>query len=696
MRQMIDNAAATRGFPYASVAEVFARAAEPPAVLLGAGASMPQLPVARELKQEILTQTAELARSRPADLYRLRERIDQPHFTLELLCSMLRYRCAPAYDAVRMWSALCSEVSPSRLTSTIALLRSKGLIGPIVTTNFDATCMNAIERLGQRFRVITEWQVRGADETPQQADICALHGTTYRATDGEFAPPLSATARGLARPFIPGMRRYLTQLFRPGRPVVIVGYSGQDHYDVNPLLRELHRENADRLRDWLWICHREQDQHGVPAAIAAQHVVGDAAEFLGALCVEHGIELIDTADAETVNWRKNLRQVLQSFQLPPGGVDDFFQDLRSNIAGAWAVLEHYRLFSGGYDADVTLTFGGVNGEAADTDHLAFCHGDHRVPFGKLLHANAVYRAEDASPDGYPRSTGMLTNALAELETARATENESMRAEDRALLRVGMAIAEDYLGLIDRKLSMRTDGAEAEHLRAKAIARFQACRERAEEAGQLLTAARRGTETELIEDLVQHRMWALVGQANVARTLDRADAVEAYDAVIDLQLAVMTEQRGSGEVAAYEEVVAFAPQLWLRASEWLKAILDCSGEVGTPVSWDEIDERWRGFADKSYRTCLDAYAEYRALSSQLNWRYPAVFETRIIFFAARALAQDTLTEPERRAAQAEAEHAFADLCQLAEANPDISPKWVKNAKERFRSVAPNWRTGGHRG
>ncbi|GAA4877677.1 SIR2 family protein [Saccharopolyspora cebuensis] len=686
---MIEGATSPGEDPHARLARIFERAAEPPAVLLGAGASMPQLPVARDLKQEILTRTADMARSRPADLDQLRERIDQPHFTLELLCSMLRYRCAPAYDAVAMWSALCSGVPPSRLTSTIASLRSAGMIGPIVTTNFDATCMSALERSEQRFRVITEWQVRDADEMPEQSDICALHGTTYRAADGEFAPPLSATVRGLARPFTPGMRHYLAGLFRPGRPVVVVGYSGQDHYDVNPLLRELHREDADRLREWMWICHRERDRDDVPAVVAARHVVGDATELLGALCAERGLPVAGGEDVETVDWRGNLRAVFRGFDLPADGVDDFFQDLRSNIAGAWAVLEHYRLFSGGYDTAVTLTFGGVKDENADADHLSFRFGGRRLPFGKLLHASAVYRTEDASSDGYPQSLGLLNDALTALETACEAEDESARAEERALVRVGIAIAEDYLGLIDRKLAMRTGGSAAEHLRAEAIAHFQRCRERAEDAGQLLAATRRGSEPELIEDLVQHRTWALIGQANMARTLDRAAAVEAYDAVVALQLAVMAEQRGSGEVAGYDEVVVFAPQLWLRASEWLKAILDCSGERDAPVSWDRIDDRWRAFADKSYRTCLNAYAEYNALSSQLNSRYPAYFETRILYFAARAQARNAFAEPERRAARSAAEQAFAELRALAEANPDVSPTWVGNAEERFARIALNW-------
>ncbi len=266
--------------------------AQPPAVLMGAGASMPHLPVADALKLEILTHLVRGVAGTARELDELTARSMQPHITLELFCSMLCYRCAGQFRPIELWDELCSDVPVNSLARSVGALFRAGLVGPILTTNFDQMIPDALEaeglEAGRDFRMVTDWQLGQQPEQVGDSDVCALHGTVYRLGDKVFAPPLTAMARGLARPFSPGMRRYLHRLFGSGRPVLVIGYSGQDHYDLNPVLHELHGTAPDSLRNWLWVCHedRPEERWRVGQLLTdEQIVVGDASQVLGTVLI---------------------------------------------------------------------------------------------------------------------------------------------------------------------------------------------------------------------------------------------------------------------------------------------------------------------------------------------------------------------------------------------------------------------------
>jgi hypothetical protein len=698
-----------------------------PIVLLGAGASAPHLPVADALKQAILDQVAVASGEVPDDIADLRARVAQPHITLEVFCSMLRYRCGERFQPIELWSSLCAGIPVNPLSTAIAQLRQAGLIGPILTTNFDPMLPDALEALGaehgRHFRVLTDSQltVDGDAHDPLDEDICALHGTIYRLAEGDLAPPLTATARGLARPFSPGVNRYLVQLLGSGRPVLVLGYSGQDHYDVNPLLQDLRRSHPGALRRWLWVSH-----NGEPSELRRvarlfdqdQVLVEDATQVLLLLCRHLGLSDTDnpasTRQVDPWAWRRNLDRTIRQFALPVEGARNFVQDLRVNLPGAWVVLEHYRLFSAGYDESATLTFGGVHepesGEGeTDASHLAYLPGPWEVPFGQLLDGQFSYWSEgrryqqESVPNSedqlYRKSFGILEAARQRMQSVLLqVPQEALREEDRALLLIGMAIAEDYLGLIDRKRSrLLPDRRKA--LEARALAHFHACKRLAEEAQAALSGLGGDTDdlatAAMARDLIQYHTWMLISQANIARTLDREEAIPAYEEVVRLLKDTVEQDRmraagGGLEPTTYDDyLIAHYPQLWLHASEWLKAVLHCPGDAEAPAPWDRIDATDRELVEEALQVCLTAFDAYTRLAARPNTRYPAAYEARIIYHASRAMSRGVLTDAEREAAKREALRAYRELGEQAKRHPDIRTEWVRNVEARVAELEGRW-------
>lgn len=702
----------------------------PPTVLLGAGASTPQLPVAFALQTELLRIVAGIVEDDPHRIDALVGRMAAPHLSLEVFFSMLRYRCGDAFRPVELWRSLCDITRPNALSMSLGRARQAGRVGPLLTTNFDFLLPRALNELGAEegrdFRVITEWQLTDDGiEVPAEQDIFALHGTVYRSTGRRYAPPVSATARGLVTPFRQEAQRYLSTLFRSDRQVIVAGYSGQDHYDVNLLLNELRRSHPDALRNWIWLAHTD-DRHErdrVESRIGPGHVVvADATTAFADLCTHlglpgaHGADLSVTADPD--RWRETLAGAVESFALPPDGVQRFVEDLQRNLPGAWVALEHYRIFSAGYDETAALTFGGIDtagDEAASMDlgHLSYLEAPWEVQYGQLLEAQFRYWSEDSrhtgrdrGPNGdrgddlYPRSSAILLDVLDRIREVLARAPAELRAEDRALLLIGCAVADDYLGLIERKRGLLVP-AEREPRWTAARRHFQACRDQAIEAGRSIqeirddatadgpTASSAGTT--FADDLIPHRLWASIGQANLARTVeDRAAATAAFVDVLDLMQDMVDHEaeraaanRDSGVFDEY--LTALYPQQWLRASELLKEVLGCRGNVATPRSWDELDEAERDLARRAVTICEDAYTSYAERASLVNSRYPARYEALMVLHAARAIAPASVDDGERAEARERMRDLATEFTRLAERHPDIRPNWVRNVHDRIERL-----------
>ena len=688
------------------------------AVLLGAGASVPYLPVADVLKREVLRFALEIVGAEER-LDELAIRANQPHVTLEVFCSMLYYRCGGRFRTDELWTALCAGVPVSPLVRAVAALRVAGVVGPILTTNFDQMVVDALTGYGQvadrDFRVVTEWQAEAVQ--PIERDVCALHGTIYEVGSGTYAPPLTTLARGLARPLTPGMHRYLTAALGGQRPVLVLGYSGQDHYDVSPVLHELRR--AARLRQWLWVCHedRPDERRRIGEILDTdQIVVADASAILSGLVA--GMASSPAAweppmtDPSIPSWQERLRRALGRFRLPVEGVREFVRDVDENLPGAWVVQEHYRLFSAGFDERAALTFGGVTApetvaDLSEVAHLSFLSPPQEVPFGDLLTAQFTYRLEDeahwagggaADELFYPRTTELLSNCLAKLQTAiEDADRRHLRPEDRALLLVGMAIAEDYLGLIDRKTALLSPGSAAVS-RQRAVARFRMCTQYAEAAGELVRSLQ-GDHPEtsasmtMTEDLIQYHVWAEIGRSNVARTVDREEAIDLLHGVIQRvgDQIVRERQRRDSLSGREDYLTAYYPQLWLRAAELVKVILKCDESSRSPCSWDTLTQREQRLCAEALAVCTEAYDNYSRLTVYPNSRYPARFEATILVRTAQLAATDWPAEG-MAAARAEIRAALAELTDLARRFPTVRKVragWVERVANRASQALAAW-------
>jgi hypothetical protein len=694
--------------------ELAARPRERVCLLLGAGASAPLLPTAAKLKAEILATVLGDRLRREFDLGELKELAARSHITLEVFCSMLRYRCGRRFDVLRMWSEICRGVGVNSLAASIAALRRRGWCGAILTTNFDCVIQEALS--DQPFRMLTELQLRSETE-PEEEDVCALHGTTFeQPANGPgtppFAAPLSATARGLARPYSPSLYRYLSRFFACHK-LLVIGHSGRDYYDLNRMLAELKARQSALLEKWLWISYpggNDEEVLRLGQLVGPQNVLqADATKVLLKVCVGLGLPRRSEGSsqgAKTDEWRERLRAAIAAFELAPDDVRDFLLDLRRNLPGAWVVQEHYRLYSAGYGEGDTLTFGGVaQGGALEASErelpdLDFLQRPFQIPFGDLLRGQFAYRSddqryagrEDPAPEhDYAKAVTVFERMAQRIDLVLDTAPAgSLRAEDRALAWVGKAIAIDYLGLIHRKRWQFLGG---EELRREALSCFRRCIELAGQAraalAPLLAAALCDPDRQqALEDLVQWWVWELIGKDNVARTLPGPEAAGAFREAIAARqrLIELERKRGRREKAVStmnDYLIAHYPQLWLRASELVKSLLHAESDTAVPLRWNEISEESQAGVKANLRLCQDAYDRFDKLTVGVHRHYPAPFEARIIVYAARGFAARTARA--RAAARGKIEEVYARFQGIATQFPAVSRTWVQNVGERVAAI-----------
>lgn len=693
-----------------------------PVFLLGAGASVPSMPTALVLKTELVRalwdRTGAAGRELPPELLR---RLDAPHLTLEVLCSLIRYRAGhdgrgrPRFDPARLWKALVDTCAPNLTSLCIAEVAAAGLLGGVVTSNFDPLVPAALQALGVPYRFLTRKSAAEglAGLRDGELPLIAFHGTVHEMDPADPAgsphsPPTSALARGLATPLTRPLRALLTELLRAPRPVLAIGYSGNDHYDVNPLLRERSAEGG--LGSWYWLSYGGDAEREFSRLVRAEFSTGivraDAAALLQRYVRNHlggGSPALAGGGprGRGDDWRVALRRTLEEFDLSPDCCGEVVEDLRRNLPGAWVVLEHYYLYSSVYDEDVTLTFGGIDparpdgpDRAAEVGHLGVLGTD----WGALLRAQHVYRQEDRERTDlsneervqfdYPRTARILTPLLLALER-RAEESGDLRPVDRAVLLVGVAYAEDYLGLIENKRLMgyeallaeagADDGHRAsweqarERARRAALERFDACRRRAEEAERILAGTGQRPSRELM-DLVQPHVWAMIGRENRARALEPEESVPEFRTCIEYRWEAVRRDRQHG---AEEYYLAHISQLGLRASEMMKSLLLCRGRWDPPRrSWSQLSRREREdftFALENARAARDAFAEL----DTVHLRFPAYFEVDLLAAAARGRMEEA-----REAVEA---------CEamFARATPEIQSKqrsWVEDVRRRFERIA----------
>src|SRR5262249_5997299 len=117
----------------------------------------------------------------------------------------------------------------SQGVAAICALKRQGLVGPILTPNFDTLLYDAFKQNNIRFTLLTRHQRSDFHPArhPADTDIFAYHGTLYDYDLGSesYTRPATIFSRGLLRPFEEPEERYLLDVLT-SRTVVFFGYSG--------------------------------------------------------------------------------------------------------------------------------------------------------------------------------------------------------------------------------------------------------------------------------------------------------------------------------------------------------------------------------------------------------------------------------------------------------------------------------------
>ncbi|MEA2462615.1 MAG: hypothetical protein QOJ98_362 [Acidobacteriota bacterium] len=126
----------------------------------------------------------------------------------------------------------------------------------VITTNFDTLIEEAGDAIAARFRII----VGSAGEEPVTANsiLFKIHGSI----GGDATAALSSVAlavRQVGRGLSPRQTRLLNTLIEH-RPLIVLGYSGRDDFDILPAL-----VNVERTAPGLWVVH-ERDRSIRPIA----------------------------------------------------------------------------------------------------------------------------------------------------------------------------------------------------------------------------------------------------------------------------------------------------------------------------------------------------------------------------------------------------------------------------------------------
>lgn len=682
-----------------------------PVFLLGAGASMPLLPTVDKIKKALVdylleNSTVTFSKRPPNDVRdlcvrdALYEQIGKPHLTLELLCSLFAYRAGVAdghrrFNAARLWHEICHNAGYGVIAFCLAALAQRGKVGPLLTSNFDKMLFDAASHLAFGFQLVTDRSLRLGTNICRDRLLVAFHGTTHGIDPdaleaSEHSPPTSALARGLATPFSRELVNCLKSCIGEGdRPVICIGYSGNDHYDMNPLLNSL---EAVVREHFYWLCHSGNAadvSKFVQKRFSDRLFAGKAADLLAQHCATSIPEQTEVKDLSArlskilldSSWRSKLFTVLHGFKIPPERCDTLISDLLRNLPGTFAVLEHYYLYSIAYLESETLVFAGVEQtqDGFSADHLRFFD----LPFDELLLGQYVYRNEDRERSrfatrreqslyNYPETTRRFSKALSSirlkiLKNSTSGEDSSsfeILPEYRAVWHVGVAIAYDYLGLVANKRLQALEAWSAElndqpgnnndfekriveneikSARTLALTYFAACEEYALVAQRLIESSRDRLDQWLLEQLVQARTWIMIGKDNRARAASRKRSYQLF------RSAIRYRERELKRTDDPEYEAAHYPQLWLRASEWLKKLLDIRSDQEAFCKDLVLDEHEERLLKDAVRVLNEADQRYQARVGGVNSRLPAVFDAQLLHVAwtmrgkAASDRQDALTK-----------------------------------------------------
>ena len=718
-----------------------------PVLILGAGASIPNLPSAYDLKVKIGSNAVKrsygnhssLNAQDKVELENALEIIEQvcagEHITLEVLVSLITFRCGGRLDTDAMWDALCQDCQVNEFSYMISMLIKFGCIDKILTSNFDHVLEDACDNVGAEYQCVSNVQLESSElYTFQNTDItqiCPFHGTTYKDDKNEYTGPFTATAAGLAKPFSKKMAEYIEDsLSDKNRPIIVFGYSGSDHFDLNPLLSSLHLEDEFNRSNWYWCIHAG---NGGNCSQAVRNIFG--APTLKEL--KHSNALYG---ADTLSILKSAYEhVAQELQKPSGPIyeykptestyeerlgdwfnnkfewsrneaDDFVMDLKDNLAAAWIVSEHYRLVQMGYDEEYCFRFAGIfdiNTESLEVGHyphlaITFTspEGDKKmVEFGNILEAARIYRIEMNFKDQAFPVTSSAMNTFIE-QTKSCMDYAPRNDTERAALYLGMAIAYDYLGLIGGRhvtkalkaiKNLKRENADANEImqqekelanaREEASNGFEKCIKYATLAKDTMDGS--------LEKLIPALTWIQVGLDNMGRfkVPGSNEAIEWLTRAIQgRQAMIQSDIQQSIDVGetniATSKVVAVDmhyPPLWRRGGELVHQVLETQGFNTAPNKlMSDLSQERQKLAKYGFETSEAAYEKFREINKASNLNFPAIFDVRVLM----ALAKNDIVTAQKEVENCRIMLDSIPKREFSESKIQSTTNWINNIEARI--------------
>ncbi len=673
--------------------------------IVGAGVSAGAIDAADTFKSSLVREMVLRAGMDPQDeafkplaANNYTERKIPSYLTLELLMYFFEYiidgiekeECTSrnAFDVQAIIEQRMPSFGYTEANHALAILRHEGVIGPILTANFDTLLYDALEAIETPYILRTNTSfVKGSETfakdpsalTPTEADIVAFHGTlAAERGGGGLDRPGTVVARGLMRPFETGMSEYLRALLRDAldqqRPVVMLGYSGSDHYDMNVFLRDF--------------METQPDGHHLGSLIRlVRHSPGDKKAFSqfvydyllpnGAVIHESerkfAATVVQSLGADPATMKSKLETLRQrryprSYRnvtpwatllagVPMDAARKAVRMLARGFPGAWAITEHYTLESFGFDQTQ------IDALAGFQDPVRFLGLDiglfnkaqetywsqrkiEQKLFREYTRNHANPGAQSAVRISLGSREGGIVPALRacfqlcdQLDAAIAHDGPfaaECAPEELAMAAIFRAIATDYEGLLYQYLARSIDDRQLRRdLLALARARFNQCRLHVQTAEARLGMPEPGIGEQsgaILRDMVPYALWHMVASENAARVMPGDD----IPAKLERLHACVKHRRRLVEKTKFHtpfERVAMLPQMSLRLTEAIKLAL--LWEVTDPderraLSSDPRNAHRLAMAKDLLAESEEVFEEYGRQSSLRNYRFIAHFECRIAF------------------------------------------------------------------
>ena len=639
-------------------------------LVLGAGASVPSAPVALKLKAGILDGCSKFlggeSVSCPTD----------DRLTLEVLCSLLRFRLGPQLDLVGLLSSLLkNDVIPESACIQAELMKRR-LATYVFTANFDDFLYRACKEADTPFRLVTRMQLEagllpesGDGLLPEPGDIFAFHGTLYKPTVNNnmlaYSLPTSVDARGLATPFSTRIEAYIKAVLAKVETLVFWGYSGSDHYDLSPIFDKL-LPTANTVHGVYWLSFNGAMEDFSNPVAQRESEPSKRAVFVD--CERDVVRPIDDYRSKCYPERENeprpatpsespdsvnltlgfLKANLESSDAIREAIREFLVDVcQARIWLVWLIVEHFHLDSLGLTSAALRNFGaygsglffgldvGSLSKAIEAYWMLNNMGaeGRKEKFAKLSFGQPSSDTPVYDITLFTEVNGGLTSVLEQAANPTFDAGCELRKIDAALLDMCSVIAEDYRGLIllreyedgldwDSSLSPRLKKA-----RQRAKWHFDRSMGFSREAGSRLSGGQEDGVSGLL-DLVSPDVWSDIALFNKARA-----TVSDAKAIHDMEEVVARQDQLINRVGSYLRAANLL-QVCQRASVLVKRIYGVKGNADAPPSCRHLQSRLQKLAEEALEIAQKRSTEYEDLTGRFEGRLLAVCDAMVVDALAR--------------------------------------------------------------